>query len=342
MRCKKFVILACILFLTVVTGLFPVPQVRLKDIAYLSGIRENQLSGIGLVTGLAGKGDSQGSELLKRTLANLLAHFGIVISSDDIKSKNCAVVMVSMELPPFIHTGDRVDVTVSSIGDARSLEEGILLQTNLKAANNRIYAVAQGKVLVSSSNKSAKTVGAIPGGGLIEREIISTYEQNGIIRIVLRHPDFVTATAVAEAIKTKFDQIQVETKDAALIEVTVPDPRKDDIVGFIADVESLTLTPDVSGKVVINPNTGIIIIGENVKIGKVAVSYRDVNVTVSSSYYYADDEDEYPDTFVIEDTASVNDLIEVLRAAGLKTDVIIGILQAIQRAGALYGSLIIM
>jgi flagellar P-ring protein precursor FlgI len=341
LRCKSIFIVPVILLVAAIQ-LFPAPQVRIKDIAYLSGIRENQLSGIGLVTGLGGKGDSQGSELLKETLVNLLAHFGITIASSDIKSKNCAVVMVSMELPPFIHPGDRVDVTVSSIGDARSLEEGILLQTNLKAANNRIYAVAQGKVIVSSSNKSVKTVGAIPGGGLIEREIVSTYEQNGIIRIVLRHPDFVTATAVADAIKAGFDQIMVETKDAALIEVAVPDTRKDDIVGFIADVESLTLTPDVSGKVVINPNTGVIIIGENVKIGKVAVSYRDVNVSVSSSYYYNDDNDEYPDTFVIEDTATVNDLIDVLRAAGLKTDVIIGILQAIQRAGALYGSLIIM
>ncbi|MBN2536096.1 MAG: flagellar basal body P-ring protein FlgI [Spirochaetales bacterium] len=342
MKCKKGFLFLCILFFIAAGQLFPVPQVRIKDIAYLSGIRENQLSGIGLVTGLAGKGDSQGSELLKGTLANLLSNFGIELSTSDIKSKNCAVVMVSMELPPFIHPGDRVDVTVSSIGDARSLEEGILLQTNLKAANNRVYANAQGKVLVSPSSKSAKTVGTIPGGGFIEREVVSTYEQNGIIRIVLRHPDFVTATAVAEAIKTKFDQIKLETKDAAIIEVTVPEARRDDIVGFIADMESLTLTPDVSGKVVINPNTGVIIIGEKVKIGKVAVSYRDVNVTVNSSYYYTDDENEYPDTFVIEDTATVNDLIDVLRAAGLKADVIIGILQAIQRAGALYGSLIIM
>lgn len=340
MKCKGMFILYCVLLCTGIRPLFPVPQVRIKDIAYISGVRENQLSGIGLVTGLAGKGDSQGSELLRRTLANLLSNFGIEVSSSDIRSKNCAVVMVNMELPPFIHPGDRVDVTVSSIGDARSLEEGILLQTNLKAANNRIYAVAQGKVLVSSSNKSVKTVGAVTGGGIMEREIVSTYEQNGIIRIVLRHPDFVTADTVAETIRMQFDPINVETKDAALIEVTIPDEQRDNLVGFIADVESLTLTPDISGKVVINPNTGVIIIGENVKIGKVAVSYRDVNVTVSSSYYT--DEDEYPDSFVIEDTASVNDLIEVLRTAGLKADAIIGILQAIQRAGALYGSLIIM
>jgi len=317
------------------------PEVRIKDIAYISGVRENQLSGIGLVTGLSGKGDSQGSELLQKIMANLFSHFGIEISSDEVRSKNCAIVMVTMELPPFIHPGDRVDVSVSSIGDARSLEGGVLLQTTMQAANNEVYAVAQGRVLVSTSNKSIKTVGTIPGGALIEKEIATPYEQNGMIRIILRHPDFVTAAAVAEAIRNGFEQIEVRTKDAALIEVVIPDAMKEDIVGFIAVMESLTLTPDVSGKVVINPNTGIIIIGENIKIGKVAVSYRDVNVSVSSSYYY-DDGDEYPDSFVIEDTATVNDLVEVLRAAGLKADIIIGILQAIERAGALYGSLIVM
>ncbi|MBN2441368.1 MAG: flagellar basal body P-ring protein FlgI [Spirochaetales bacterium] len=341
MRCNKKILFITLPAIFICLHLFAAPEVRIKDIAYLRGVRENQLSGIGLVTGLSGKGDSQSSEVLKNALSHLLAHFGIEIPAADIKSKNCAVVMVNMDVKPFIHPGDKGDVTVSSIGDARSLEGGILLQTNMQAANNRVYAVAQGKILIPVSEASIKTVGIIPGGAVVEKDITTTYEQDGIINIILRHPDFVTAAAVTEAIKKRFDQIQIFTIDAARIEVHIPELWKDTIVGFIAALESLTLVPDVSGKVVINPNTGVIIIGENIKIGKVAVSYRDVNVSVIPSYY-SNNEDELPDTFVIEDTATVNDLIDVLRTAGLKTDIIIGIIQAIERAGALYGSLIIM
>lgn len=319
--------------------LFSVPTVRIKDIASLNGIRDNQLSGIGLVTGLAGRGDSSGSPLLRQTLSNLLSNFNIEVSPDDLKSKNCAVVMVTVELPPFVRPGDRVNVTVSSIGDARTLEGGILLQTNLKAANNRVYAVAQGRVLVPKTGQVVETVGTITGGGIVEREITSVYNENGKIRIILRNPDFVTASKVAEAITGAFDNIQVESRDAAMIEVTIPESRRGNPVAFIAEIEALTLVPDISGKVVIDPNSGVIIIGENVKVGKVAVSYRDINITVGS--YYGQQE-ESGDKFVIEDTTTVNDLVDVLRTAGLSTDIIIGILQAIERSGALFGTLIVM
>jgi flagellar P-ring protein precursor FlgI len=335
------VIIVFFLLTIIALPLAAAPAVRIKDIAYLQGIRENQLSGVGIVTGLAGKGDSRNSELLKSTLSHLLSHFGIQVSANDINSKNCAVVMVSMEVPPFIHPGDRADVTVSSIGDARGLEGGVLLQTTLQAANNKVYAVAQGKILVSTAQKGIKTVGRVPGGAFMEREIATPYSRNGIITIILRHPDFVTAIGVEQAIKAQFEGIEVRTVDAARIEVTIPESWEENPVGFIAAMERLTLVPDVSGKVVINPDTGIIIIGEHIKIGKVAVSYRDVNVTVSTSSWY-DDEEEQPETFVIEDTATVNDLVEVLRAAGLKADIIIGIIQAIERAGALFGTLVIM
>jgi flagellar P-ring protein precursor FlgI len=313
--------------------------VRIKDIAYLSGIRDNQLSGIGLVTGLAGKGDSSGSPLLQQTISNLLSNFGIEVGPNEIKSKNCAVVMVTLELPPFVRPGDRVNATISSIGDARSLEGGILLQTNLQAANGRVYAVAQGRVVIPRTTNVIETVGTITGGGIVEREIISVYAENGKINIILRNPDFVTASKVAQVIREAFGSAQVESRDAALIEVTVPQERRGDLVNFIAEIESLTLVPDISGKVVIDPNSGVIIIGENVKVGKVAVSYREISITVGSFY---GETGETGDKFVIEDTTTVNDLVEVLRTVGLKTDVIIGILQAIERAGALFGTLIIM
>jgi flagellar P-ring protein precursor FlgI len=319
--------------------LFCLPTVRIKDIAYLSGIRDNQLSGIGIATGLAGKGDSSGSPLLKQSLSNLLSSFGIEVGPDEVKSKNCAVVMVTVELPPFVRPGDRVNATISSIGDARSLEGGILLQTNLQAANGRVYAVAQGRIVIPKTSNVIETVGTITGGGIVEREIISVYAEDGKISIVLRNPDFVTASKVAQVITEAFGAIQVKSKDAALIEVTIPQERQGDPVNFIAEIESLTLVPDISGKVVIDPNSGVIIIGENVKVGKVAVSYREISIAVGSFYGGTG---ESGDKFVIEDTTTVNDLVDVLKTVGLKTDIIIGILQAIERAGALFGTLIIM
>ncbi len=319
--------------------LFASPAVRIKDIAYLKGIRENQLMGIGLVMGLAGKGDSSGSMLLKKALSNLMASFGFDVDPGDIKSKNCAVVMVSVMLPAFAREGDRIDLSIASIGDARSLESGILLQTNLKAANGQVYAVAQGKLMVSGAPGSVKTVGDISGGAIVEREILSEFMADGRISVVLRNPDFVTASTVSAVIREAFENIEVKSLDASLIEIKIPENRRSDIVSFIGEMESLMVTPDVVGRVVIDSQSGVIIMGENVRIGKVAVAYRKVSVSVGSFNW---EEEEKPDLFVIEDTTQVNDLIELLKTVGLETDAIIEIMRAIERAGALFGRLVIL
>ncbi len=348
MRFRKYLLIGTVAVLVLLPcSVFGAPTVRIKDIATLQGVRENQLLGIGLVTGLAGKGDSSNSVLLKKALANLMASFGFEIGADEIKSKNCAVVMVSSEVPAFVRPGERIDLTISSIGDARSLEGGILLQTNLKAANGQVYAVAQGKVLVSNGQDSVDTVGTITDGAIVEKEVLSEYFIDNRISVLLRDPDFVTASAVASAIRSKFENINVNTLDASLIEVEVPEERRGDIVAFIGEMELLTLTPDVAGKVVIDSGSGVIIVGENVRIGKVAVSYKSINVNIGSpatgsASWSSWGEEETPDLFVVEETASVDDLVTVLRAVGLKTDVIVGIMRAIERAGALFGRLIVL
>ena len=332
------VLIAAVMGAAVPAVLGASPVVRIKDIATLQGVRENQLMGIGLVTGLAGRGDSSNSALLKKTLSNLMSGFGFEIEPDDITSKNCAVVMVSAEVPPFARPGERIDLNVSSLGDARSLESGILLQTNLQAANGRVYAVAQGKVLVVGASGAVKTVGRIPGGAIVEREVISEFVRDGRLSVVLRNPDFVTASTVATAIRENFQNAGVRTLDASLIEVQIPQDRRDDVVAFIGELESLTITPDVAGKVVVDSNSGVIIVGENVRIGKVAVSYESIQVTVGTSVW----DEESSQLFVMEETASVDDLIGTLRAVGVEAEVIIGIMQAIERAGALYGRLIVL
>jgi len=316
------------------------PKVRIKDIADVLGVRENQLLGVGLVTGLAGKGDSSGSVLLQKALSNMVSSFGLEIASDDVKSRNAAVVMVSADVPAFARPGERIDLSVSSVGDARSLEGGILLQTNLRAANGQVYAVAQGRITVAGGPGAVQTVGAVKGGAIVEREIVSTFAPGNRLSFVLRHPDFVTAAAVAEAIKAAVPGIVVSTRDAALVEIEVPEARRADLVALIGQIESLSVTPDARGRVVIDSQSGVVIIGENVRISRVAVSYKDVEVTVGAAGSY--DQEQSPKQFVIPETTNVEDFVKTLKEVGLSTDVIIGILKALDRAGALYGTLLVL
>jgi flagellar P-ring protein precursor FlgI len=319
--------------------LYAAPVVRLKDIAYLSGIRDNQLLGIGLVTGLAGRGDSSNSKLLKDAVSNLVAHFGIDLNPDDVKSRNCAVVMIIADIPAFVKVGDRIDVTISSIGDARSLESGILLQTPLKAANNIVYAVAQGKVEVSQDRTGIKTVGKIFNGAIIEKEVISEFIRGNTISIILRNPDFVTASTITKAIKEKFNNIEISTQDASLIQVTIPPERRNDVIAFIAEIESLTVTPDTVAKVVIDGSSGVIIMGERVQISKVAVSYKNIDVTVGG--YFSSKTENEKQHFVFPETISVDDFVKAMKEIGIQTQSLIEILKAINDAGALHGELII-
>jgi flagellar P-ring protein FlgI len=337
LSCRRFVVL--VLLAGAVAGAFAVPTVRIKDIATVRGIRGNQILGLGLVTGLNGKGDSSSSTLLQSSLSSLVASFGVSVAPQDIKSKNAAVVMISAELPPFARVGDRIDVTISSIGDARDLDGGILLQANLQAANGQTYAVAQGRVMTAQESSAAKTVGTILQGAIVEKDVVSQYLENNVVSIILRNPDFVTASAVQKAIEAAFSGISVTSRDASLIDVQIPEANRTNPVGFLAQLEALTVTPDSEGRVVINAASGVIVMGEKVRIGKVAVSYRTARVTVGTS---SSSSSSTPDVFVIGDTTTVDDFVAALKAVGLKADVIIGVLQAVEKAGALFGTLVIM
>jgi len=329
------------LFLLVVSAAaFAVPTVRIKDIASVRGIRGNQLLGLGLVTGLNGKGDSSTSSLLRSSLSSLVSTFGVTVAPQDIRSKNAAVVMVSTELPPFSRAGDRIDITVSSIGDARDLDGGILLQANLQAANGQTYAVAQGRVMTTQDPNGSKTVGTISQGAIVEKEVVSQFLDNNVVSIILRNPDFVTASAVQKVIEAAFAGTTVTSRDASLIDVQLPEAARTNPVGFLAQLEALTVTPDSDGRVVINASSGVIVMGEKVRIGKVAVSYRTTRVSVGSASPGTGS--AAPDVFVIGDTTTVDDFVAALKTVGLKADVIIGVLQAIEKAGALFGSLVIM
>jgi flagellar P-ring protein precursor FlgI len=321
---------------------FSAPTVRIKDIADLRGVRQNQLVGIGLVTGLAGRGDSPNSELLKAAIANLVSNFGFRIQAADVRSRNCAVVTVSCLIPSFVRAGETADVTVSSIGDARTLEGGVLLQTPLQGANGQVYALAQGRIFSSPAANGQGTVGTIPEGAIVEQEVVSGFLSGDSLSILLRSPDFVTANTVGEAIRQAYPDIFLRTVDASMIEVTVPEERRDDPVAFIAELESIELTPEASNRVVIDSSSGVIIFGERVRIGKVAVSYKDISVNVSPYRAAAAlQEQQSEQNFVIQETTTVEDLVETLKTIGLDTQAIIHIVKAIDKAGSLYGTLVV-
>jgi len=315
--------------------------VRLKDIAYLQGVRENQLVGFGLITGLEGKGDSSNSALLKNVLSSLLSSFSITLEADDVSSKNTAVVMVTADIPAFVRPGDRISVHVSSLGDARSLQNGVLLQTPLKAANGITYAVAQGQVGSGAQSTGPETVSVIPGGAIVEQEVISSYLADDRISILLRNPDFTTASRISELLKSTYPDEEVAAVDASLIQITLPDESIDNPVGFISRIEELEIVPDTPANVVINPRTGIVVVGKNVRIGQVAVTYRETKVDVGTQRNRGG-EDEANNVISFPEIPTVDDLVTLLQTTGLDTDTIIEILKAIEKAGALYGRLLIM
>lgn len=272
--------------------------VRVRDIARLLDDRVNQVMGIGLVVGLAGTGDSGGSGLTGRMTTNLLDRFGLVLSERDLRARNVAAVMVTAELPAYVRAGDRIDVTVSSLGDARSLQGGVLLQTPLMGADGKVYVVAQGSISIggfaagsgeggsggANVQKNHPTVGRIPGGGLVEREIPSSFGKVSSLDWVLRDPDFVTASRLAAAIDRAFRPGTAQALDAATVRVQVPEPFANDPVTFIAMVDQLTLEPGRKAQVVINERTGTIVIGADVRVAPVAVAHGNLRVDIRPRY----------------------------------------------------------
>jgi flagellar P-ring protein precursor FlgI len=334
-------ILLTTILLSLIIMAFANPIVRLKDIAFFAGARDNQLFGIGLVVGLNGTGDS--GKLSISMLANVIKKFGIDTTSSDIKSKNVAVVMVTANIPPFYKSGMKLNVTVSAIGDAKSLENGTLLQSPLQAADGNVYAVAQGKVSIGGvvgkkskvgAQERFKTVGTIINGAIVERPIPATLEKDDKISILLYNPDFTTASRVALSINNETGSKLAKAADASTIKVSVPKVFRDDLVDFLALLEGTKVIPDLPARIIINQKTGTIISGANAKIAPISISYGSINITITDS-------PSATGTGVIK-ANTVGDLVKALSALGTKPSDIIAILEAIKSSGALYAEIVEM
>ncbi|MCM8824257.1 MAG: flagellar basal body P-ring protein FlgI [Candidatus Omnitrophica bacterium] len=342
---------------------------RLKDIAFIEGVRENQLYGYGLVVGLNGTGDRQSSFPTLQSVGNMLRRLGVNISPNEvntqIKTRNIAAVMVTANLPPLVRAGTKIDVMVSSIGDATSLEGGVLLQTPLQGGDGRIYAVAQG-VLSTGLGAGGRrqgvtlTVARIPNGALVEEDVPSTIIKDNCVSVVLRQPDFTTASRVIESINREFTLNIASAYDAGVIQVKVPKNFSDNIVGFISKIENISIEPDYPAKIVINERTGTVVSGSNVRISTVAVTHGNISVQINVSKEFSRESfgeegktevvssqsgrvsligEGTQQVEILEGTVTVYDLVKALNALGVAPKDLIAILQAIKEAGALYADL---
>lgn len=338
---------------------------RIKDIAKIQGVRNNQLIGYGLVVGLPGTGDSDKIKQTINSTVSMLKSFGITVDNLNWKAKNVAAVMVTATLPPFVREGDTIDVVVGTMGDASSVQGGVLLQTPLLAANGDVYAVAQGSVSTGGfvagqgnnrAQKNFPTAGNIPNGAIVERTLEDDLGRNGQLSLSLASADFTTASRITNAINAAYGNI-AHAANPGRIDINIPGYYRANIVQFVASIEELPVVPDTVAKVVVNERTGTIVMGGNVSVDECAITQgglsikiqREENVSQPGPYSYGtsmivrnekmDAREEMSSSVVIPATTSVSDVIGALNAVGATPRDCISILQAMKAAGAIHAVL---
>jgi flagellar P-ring protein precursor FlgI len=311
---------------------------RLKDLANIRGVRSNQLVGYGLIIGLNGTGDSK-SEFTSASMSRMLDRLGMKVASKDLSSKNVAAVIVTAELPPFARAGNRLDITVSAIGDSSSLKGGTLIQTPLRAADQQTYVVAQGSVLVGQgSGGSHETVARLPNGGMVERDIGGDFSGRNMFRLTLNNPDFTTAARVAKKINVELGGKYAAALDSGTVDLVAPPSYEGKGVDLLAVIESLDVNPDIRARVVVNEKTGTVVIGEGVKISKIAISHGDLAIQVGNQTKKGSGDK----VIMVDESTNVGDVVKAMNRLGISPKDLITILQNIKAAGALQADLEIL
>ncbi len=343
---------------------------RIKDIAQLQSARDNQLVGYGLVIGLQGTGDSlRNSPFTEQSIRAMLQNLGIATEGGQARAKNVAAVIVTANMPPFVQSGARIDINVSSMGDATSLQGGTLVMTPLKAADGEIYAVGQGSVIVSGFTAQGQaeqltqgvpTAGRVPGGALVERAVDAEFGDQAVLTLQLRNPDFSTAVRIADAVNAytsrRFGARVAAERDART--VSIRKPKGISAARFYAEIENLIVESDTPARVVVDSRTGTIVIGNKVKISRVAISHGALTVRITEAPkvvqpepfsrgetavepYTAIDASQPDARVAVLDGPNLETLVSGLNRLGVKPDGIIAILQGIKSAGALQADLVL-
>ncbi len=342
---------------------------RLKDIADIEGVRGNELIGYGMVVGLQGTGDKKGTAFTNQSIANMLEHLGIRVDPKELSLSNTAAVIVTGTLPPFSKPGARIDITLSSLGDASTLQGGILLMTPLKGADGKVYAVAQGPVSIGgfviesggdTTQKNHPTVGRIPKGASVERAIPFDLFASGQVRILLREPDFITITRVEDAVNRFVGKGRARALDSGSVLLPLDEMLGREPVQLIASLEELNVEPDVPARVVVNERTGTIIMGQHVRVSKVALAHGNLNISIRSDVQVSQPNalaegetavvenkdvtvgEDGGQLTVLDDAVNLEDVVQALNTLGATPRDLMAIFQALKEAGALQAELAVM
>lgn len=348
--------------------------VRIKDLGRIDGVRDNMVVGYGIVSGLAGTGDSNRSQVTVQSIANALGNFGIYLTPSQITSRNVAAVIVTATLPAYTRIGDKIDINVSSLGDARSLVGGTLLMTPLYGPDRRVYALAQGPLSVGGFKydlngnvvqRNHPTSGVIPEGATIELSLSTKIvRDDGAISLLLFEPDYTTASRIASAVNAAFGVSIARAEDAGRVSVQAPAPSTGPIVDFVARLENVVVDPDQRARVVINERTGTVVSGGDVRISTVTVTHSNLRVSIVTDYLVSqpdgvlvepsrnirtavvpqtriDAQEESMNTVSLPEGTQVAELVAALNRIKVSTRDVITILQSIKRAGALHAELVI-
>ena len=342
---------------------------RLRDLVDASGARENQLVGYGLVTGLSGTGDDASVPFTSQSVLSMLRRLGVQVDSNQIRLRNVAAVIVTANIPPFSKSGTKLDVTVSSIGNAKSLTGGQLVQTMLKGADQKTYAVAQGALVLggyeakgssgSSQRAGSTTSGRIPEGAIVEREIPAQVVDNGAIKLELRIPGFTVASRIAEAVNTKFPGSATPV-DGGMVRVAIPKGFETKTVDLMAQLEDIEVTPVRRARVVINERTGTIVAGGDVRLAPAAIVHGNLTITVKEAPVASQPQaafgtgdtkvlqrsdvkvdDPKKDVTYMKAAPTLADVAAALGALGLSPRELAGVLQALRAANALEAELVV-
>ncbi|WP_332826883.1 flagellar basal body P-ring protein FlgI [Ramlibacter sp.] len=371
MAATRHLLLAVLLWSMAWTCAAKEAPMRVKELGKVQGWRDNILVGTGIVTGLAGTGDSAANRTTRQALSNVLSQFSLSVPPEQVNSRNVAVVMVSAALPAFAREGDTLDVTVASSGDARSLLGGNLLLTALRAPNGRVYALAQGALSIGGHRydangnvvqKNHPTAGAIPNGATVEVGMAGVQVAPSQVTFVLNEPDYTTATRIVAAIHAQVAPGIARARDASGIDIDVPAELRQETVAFLSRVENVSVEPDRRARVVINERTGTVVTGGDVRISRVAVSHGDLKISIASQNSVSQpafvgvagrgvttamvtntqiDVEEPSGVAYLAAAGTVSDLVQSLARMKTSTRDIISILRAIKAAGALHGELVV-
>ncbi|MBS1818556.1 MAG: flagellar basal body P-ring protein FlgI [Acidobacteria bacterium] len=343
---------------------------RLKDVAAIQGVASTPLIGYGLVVGLNKTGDKRQTIFTAQTIANMLERFGLSVPGQQIKIENVAAVLVTAELPAYARPGARIDITASSIGDARSLQGGTLLATPLRGGDGQVYALAQGPLSIggfggggggSSVQVNHLTVGRVAGGAFVQLAANSTLPSGDTITLALREPDFVSAARIVDAVNGELGPDQASVVDPGSITIKVPAQYRNSVPSLMARLEVLPVQTDVNARVVINERTGTVVVGGQVRIGPAAVAHGNLSVRISTKYEVSQpnplsksgDTVVVPNTQVdvqeaeaklvaLEEGTTLESVVRALNALGATPRDIIAIMQALKAAGALRAEVVVL